>query len=79
MCALEHAKISNELKTMSRDISKGHLNSEWICEVIVFPKMPTKHFVDFCPGSLLEGRAEIFVIFGWLLGRNDDFINSFWI
>ena len=49
MCALEHAKISNELKTMSRDISKGHLNSEWICEVIVFPKMPTKHFEDFCP------------------------------
>ena len=34
---------------------------------------------DFCPGSLLEGRAEISVIFGWHFGRNDDLINSFWI
>ena len=38
---------------------KGQLNSEWIYEVIVSPKMPTKHFSDFCPGGLLEGRAEI--------------------
>ena len=63
MCALEHAKISNELKTMSRDISKGQLKSEWIFEVIVFPKMPTKYYIDFCPGRLLEGMAEISVIF----------------
>ena len=55
--------------------SKGQLNSEWIFEVIVSPKMPTKHFSDFCPGSLLEGRE----IFGWHFGRNDDLINSFWI
>ena len=32
---------------------KGQLNSEWIYEVIVSPKMPTKIFKDFCPGSLL--------------------------
>ena len=38
---------------------KGQLNSEWIYEVIVSPKMPTKNFSDFCPGGLLEGRAEI--------------------
>ena len=30
-------------------------------------------------GSLLEGKAEISVIFGWDFGRNDDLINSFWI
>jgi hypothetical protein len=24
--------------------------------------MPTKNFKDFCPGSLLEGRAEILQI-----------------
>jgi hypothetical protein len=36
--------------------------------------MPTKNLKDFCPGSLLEGRAEIF---GWYFGRNDDLINSF--
>ena len=30
---------------------KGQLNSEWIYEVIVSPKMPTK---NFWPGSLLD-------------------------
>ena len=33
--------------------TKGQLNSEWIFEVIVSPKMATKIFKDFCPGSLL--------------------------
>ena len=33
--------------------AKGQLNSEWIYEIIVSPKMPTKNFKDFCPGSLL--------------------------
>ena len=39
--------------------------------------MPTKNLEDFCPGSLLEGRAEIIVIFGWHFGRTDDLINKF--
>ena len=60
-------------------LGKGQLNSEWIFEVIVSPKMPTKHFPDFCPGSLLEGRAEILKIFGSHFRRNENFINSFWI
>ena len=58
-------------------IGKGQLNSEWIYEVIVSSKIPTKNYRDFCPGSLLEGRAEISVIFGWDFGRNDDLINPF--
>ena len=29
--------------------TKGHLNSEWIYELIVPPKMPTKIFPDLCP------------------------------
>ena len=29
--------------------NKGQLNSKWIYEVIVSPKMPTKNFKDFCP------------------------------
>ena len=37
--------------------TKGQLNSEWIYEVIISPKIPTKNYRDFCPGSLLEGRA----------------------
>ena len=59
--------------------AKGQLYSEWIYDVIVSPKMPTKNFKDFFPGSLLKGRAEILKIFGWYCGRNDDLINSFWI
>ena len=35
--------------------------------------MPTKNYQDFCPESLLEGKG-----FGWLFGRNDDLLNSFW-
>ena len=41
--------------------------------------MPTKIFKDFCPRSLLEGRAEILKIFGWHFGRNDEFMNSLWM
>ena len=63
-------KISSGQKNLH--IAKGQLNSEWIYEVIVSSKMPY-------PGSLLDGRAEISVIFGWHFGRNDDLINSFWI
>ena len=33
----------------SRSLIKGQLNSEWIYEVIVSPKMPTKNYQDFCP------------------------------
>ena len=47
---------------------KGQLNSDWIYEVIVSPKMPTKNYEDFCPESLLEGRAEISEtkVYSWL-------------
>ena len=34
---------------------KGQLNSEWIYEVIISPKIPTKNYRDFCPGSK-QGR-----------------------
>ena len=37
------------------------------------------NYQDFSPESLLEGREETLVIFGWHFGRNDDLINSFWI
>ena len=58
-----YQNLSNQLP-----IPKGQLNSEWIYEVIVSPKMPTKKLKDFCPGILLEGRAEILQIFGWHFG-----------
>ena len=52
------------LTYMTRFFSKGQLNSERIYEVIVSPKMPTKINRDFCPGSVLEGKAEISVFLG---------------
>jgi hypothetical protein len=42
--------------------------------LIVSPKMPTKNLKNFCPGSLLKGRAETLQIFGWHFG-DDDLIN----
>ena len=36
-----------------------------------------KELKDFCPGSLVEARAEILKIFGWHFGRKDELINSF--
>ena len=57
--------------------TKGHLNSELIYEVIVSPKITTRNWKDLYPGSLLEGRAEMFQIPGRHFGRNDDLINSF--
>ena len=33
------------------DFLKGQLNAEWIYEVNVSPKIPTKNYQDFCPTS----------------------------
>ena len=30
-------------------MAKGQLNSEWIYEVIISPKMQTKNYKDCCP------------------------------
>ena len=38
---------------------KGQLNSEWIYEVIVSPKMQTKNYKDFCPTK----KARIVALF----------------
>ena len=79
ICSFGFIQIKYILAVWKMKICKGQLNSEWLYEVIVSPKMPTKNYQDFCPGSLLEGRAEILQIFGWHFGRNDDLIKSFWI
>ena len=71
--------LGGTLETLLQKLFKGQLNSEWIYEVIVSSKMPTKTYRNFGPGSLLEGMAEISVIFGWHFGKIDDLINSFWI
>ena len=55
---IEYLGSLNEYESMKTEnyifpiIAKGQFNSEWIYEVIVSPKMPTKNLKDFCPGSL---------------------------
>ena len=54
------------------ELPKGQLNSEWIYEVIVSPKKPTKNFqISVQPSQ--DKNLEIFLL------RNDDLINSLWI
>ena len=43
-----------------------------------FPKSQPK-ITEISALEVLEGRAEISVIFGWDFGRNYDLITSFWI
>ena len=46
-------------------LAKGQLNSEWIYEVIVSPKMPTKDFPDFCPTK----QTKIVALLGGFFGE----------
>ena len=48
------------------DSSKGQLNSEWIYEVIVSPKMQTKNYKDFCPTIQTRIVALFLVMFWWV-------------
>ena len=58
--ALVYCKVMRYNVKSSR-AGKGQLNSEWIYEFIVSPKMPTKNFPDFCPGSLWQKSGKILV------------------
>ena len=43
------------------DIPKGRLNSEWIFEVIISPKIPTKNVTDFFPERVGQ-KSEKFLV-----------------
>ena len=73
----ETLKVAEKLNKTQNEGAKGQLNSEWIYEVIVSPKMATKNFPDSCHGSSLESRTEIWKNFGCHFGRSNDLINSF--
>ena len=49
-----------------KDAAKGQLNSEWIYEVIVSPKVPIKNYKDFCPTKQTRIVALFLVIFWWV-------------
>ena len=50
LCPLEVCKLFNDYHKIVY-FTKGQLNSKWIYEVIICPKIPTKNYRDFCPGS----------------------------
>ena len=48
-------------------IYKGQLNSEWIYEVIISPKMPTKHLKDPYPLINFQGQKSFKFFVGILV------------
>ena len=53
-------------QVISVEAAKGQLNSEWIYEIIVSPKMQTKIYKDFCLTKKNEDRSTFLVIFLWV-------------
>ena len=49
----------------SANLAKGQLNSEWIYEVIVSPKMQTKNYKNFCPAIQTRIVVLFLMIFWW--------------
>ena len=49
-------------------MAKGQWNSEWIYEVIVSPKKPTKNYKDFCPTKQTRIIANFFGDFLVIVG-----------
>ena len=58
-----------ESKSKSLDSPKGQLNSEWIYEVIISPKMKIKNYKDFCPTIQTSIVALFLVISWWFFGE----------
>ena len=58
---------------------KGQIKSEWIYEIINFPKNEPKNLKDFCPMYYKnsQGRNPSNFLVHFL--EIDDFINSFWL
>ena len=50
LCYLSRGEVGQKWPILhSKKTTKGQLNSEWIYEVIVSPKIQTKNYKDFCP------------------------------
>ena len=49
LCWMSYFHPINSTTAVLNQITKGQLNSEWIHEVIVSPKMQTETYKDFCP------------------------------
>ena len=60
---MRHSDVSKKLNT------KGQLDSEWIYEVIVSLKKPTKNYKDFCPTKQTRIVALFFGDFLVIVGN----------
>ena len=61
-----NGRPTEQILSVAPAYHKGQLNSEWIYEVIVSPKMPTKNYKDFCPTKQTRIVALFLVIFWWV-------------
>ena len=52
---VEAATTSQGPQKEESQLDKGQSNSEWICEVIVSPRIPSKNYKDFCPTKRKQG------------------------
>ena len=57
---------------------KGQLNSEWIYEVIVSPKMQTKNYKDFCPTKQTKIVAKKTAYTHHQITKNSTMFFVFW-
>ena len=60
--------LETSYKIFVYKVIKGQLNSEWIYEVIVSPKKPTKNYKDFCPTKQTRIVALFFGYFLVIVG-----------
>ena len=65
------------MKLLPNAISKGQINSEWIYEIINFPKNEPKNLKDFCPMYYKNSQGRNPSNFSVHFLEIDDFINSF--
>ena len=56
---------------------KGQIKSEWIYEIINFPKIAQNNSKDFCPMYYKNSQGKDPSNFSGQFLENDEFINSF--
>ena len=58
---------------------KGQIKSEWIYEIISFPKNDPKNLKDMCPMYCKNSQGRNPSNFSGHFLEIDDFINSYWL
>ena len=78
----QYSTRSRECSSQKLEISRwnlrGQIKSEWIYEIINFPKIDPKNLKDFCPMYYKNSHGRNPSNFWGQFLEIDDFINSFW-